>query len=118
MSRIWDSLVRAYPGAAVDAICALATGQKLDPKPPEHIVAVFHVVRDAAFAIARRAGGDVELVRVNALKPFDVIVWCPERLVVREVTNRGTHKDALIVRVFGHAPMQVPWDAEIVRVVP
>lgn len=105
--------------ASCDAtsIIDLVAGRRLAVPPEESLLRAYKDAREIAFALARSRGGAVELVRIPGLDLLDVIIWGEQRLVVREVTNMGTHKDALFIRVFGREPLHVGWDAEIVRVV-
>lgn len=53
-------------------------------------------------------------VKVSALQPgATIVLMTGELATVKEVTNRGTHKDALFIRLRGRPPLHVSWDADI-----
>lgn len=51
------------------------------------------------------------LKKASELTPADVVLHLGRRLEVRSV--EPTHKDGLRVRLRGHEPIQVRWDAEV-----
>lgn len=52
---------------------------------------------------------------ISELRAGDIVVVDGVECTVREVTNEGTHKDALFVRLRGRPPLHLRWDAKLPR---